>query len=205
MKHLYKYFRNFAQNERGIISVEFAILAPVILAWVLTSYTFFDGFKSYMRASKATYTAVDLVSRQDVVDDAFVETVGSIFESIVDGDGTPPSMVVTSILQVDANTKRVQWSTAYNGGTRIYDESELPQEAIPNMTDGETLVLIQTEVAFDPLIGLAAFTATTFSNQVAITPRFHPEITNTDQINGPVRVDNPNVDEIDDDTGTTRS
>ncbi len=199
-------FRKYGRDEAGVISMEFAILAPVILAWAFISLSFFDGFKTYMGANKATYTAVDLISRQDVVTDEYINTVGSIFESIVDSDGSDPTIVVTSILQVDANTKRIQWSTAVNGGDRIYDQSELPTAIIPNMAVGESLVLIQTGVPFEPFISIANLVSTTFTNEIAITPRFHTEITNTDQPIGPERATNENEDSIDPDaSGSERS
>ncbi|KAB7616227.1 pilus assembly protein [Amylibacter sp. SFDW26] len=205
MNILQKYIRKFTQNDKGNISVEFAVIAPVILTWIVTSYSFFDGFKTYMKANKATYTAVDLVSRQDVVDDAFINTVGTVFESIVEADGSDPTMVVTSILQVDADTKRIQWSTAVNGGQRVFDVSGLPNEVIPTMTIGETLILIQTGVPFEPRLSAGQLIATTFLNEVVVTPRFHPEIINTDQVNGPERATNPNYDSDDSSDGSTRS
>ena len=203
MSIIKKYTQKF--DDRGSISLEFAMVAPLVALWIFTSYSFFDGFKTYMRANKATYTAVDLVSRQDVVDDAYISTVGSIFKSIVDADGAEPTMVVTSIYQVDANTKRIEWSTAVNGGQRIYEEADLPEGIIPNMAVGESLVLIQTGVPFVPVLTAHQLVATTFTNQVVVTPRFHPEITNVDQINGPQRAANPNQDTVDSDDGSARS
>jgi|GEM_PF-617658 len=205
MSILKNFIRSFTRgDERGAVSVEFVVIAPVILTWIFTSYTFFDGFKTYIRANKATYTAVDLVSRQDVVNDAYIDTVGSIFESIVDSDGSSPTMVVTSIYQMDASTRRIEWSTAVNGGSRIFSESDLPEGIIPNMTIGESLILIQTGVPFVPILSGQHLEATTFVNEVVVTPRFHPEIKNTDQISGPERTSNSNEDTVDAADGSSR-
>ena len=38
MKRLHDYFRNFLENERGAITMEFVMIAPVLAGWLLISY-----------------------------------------------------------------------------------------------------------------------------------------------------------------------
>ena len=180
MQFIYKHLRNFKENTRGAITLELVTLTPLLVVWIVGSNSFFDGFKTYLRASKATYTAVDLVSRQTVVDDAYITVVGSVFDAIVDADGTLPSIVVSSI-EMANDDMSIGWSVATNNATPLTSVNNIPDSFIPVLMDGETVILIQSAVPFVPKYSWGSLTAKTFSNTVAVTPRFGAKISNTSQ------------------------
>ncbi len=171
MTLLKKLLGNFKRNERGVITLEVIILMPLMILWIVGSNSFFDAFKTYLRASKATYTAVDLISRQVEVGPTFIGNVGTIFESIVDADGESSSIVISSI-RMWGDALEIEWSRNGNGSAGMIDATQIPLAYIPNLSNGETIVLIQTSVPFVPIHSWGNLTAKTFSNIVAVTPRF---------------------------------
>lgn len=162
--------RRFKRNERGSITLELIIMMPLLVLWIVGSNSFFDAFKTYLRASKATYTAVDLISRQDSIGPTYMTNVGSIFRSIVDADGADATLVVSSIL-MSSGTLDVDWSLSGTGGAGL-DTGSIPTAFIPNLAEGEYTILIQTSVPFIPKYSWGNLTAKTFTNTVAVTPRF---------------------------------
>ncbi len=161
----------FGRNERGILSVEMVILMPILMIWLVGSNAFFDAFVTYLRASKATYTAVDLISRQNIIGPNYMKNVGSIFASIVDADGAAPSMVISSI-KMDDNRLELDWSLNGRGGTGLTSTDQIPTKYVPNLKNGEYVILIQTGVPFVPTYSWGNLVAKTFTNTVAVTPRF---------------------------------
>ena len=46
---------HFKEDLRGTILVEFVIISPVFIMLIAMGFEFFDAFKSYNRAQKASY------------------------------------------------------------------------------------------------------------------------------------------------------
>ncbi len=171
MSLLKKLLGNFKRNERGVITLEMILMMPLMVLWIVGSNSFFDAFKTYLRASKATYTAVDLISRQSTVGPTFITNVGTVFDSIVDADGANSGVVVSSIRMWN-DALQIEWSQNANGSPGMTDAAEIPTAYMPNLRNGEAIVLIQTSVPFIPIHSWGNLTAKTFTNTVAVTPRF---------------------------------
>lgn len=177
MTFLKTLLRKFNADERGVITLEVIILTPLMVLWIIASNAFFDGFKTYLRAGKATYTAVDLISRQGEVGPNYVANVGSIFEAIVDADGAASTVVISSIGMTGGDwdsggTLTLDWSRDATGGAGIASPADIPTQYIPNLMDGEHIVLIQAGVPFIPKASWGSLTAKTFTNTLAVTPRY---------------------------------
>jgi Flp pilus assembly protein TadG len=171
MTLLKKLLSNFKRNERGVITLEMIIMMPLMVLWIVGSNSFFDAFKTYLRASKATYTAVDLISRQSTVGPTYVANVGTIFESIVDAAGASSEVIISSIRMWN-DALQIEWSQNANGNPGMTNANQIPLAYIPNLQNGEAIVLIQSSVPFIPIHSWGNLTAKTFTNTVAVTPRF---------------------------------
>jgi Flp pilus assembly protein TadG len=169
--------RDFHNDERGIATMEMVFLTPFFILWIVGSNSFFDAFTTKLRAAKATYTAIDLVSRQSSVGPTYISNVGSIFDSIVDADGTASSVIVTSVEKLEDDSLSVDWSVNAAGGGGIANAGAIPTALIPNILVGEHVILIQTSVPYIPKFAWANLAAHTFTNTIVVTPRFDPQIT----------------------------
>jgi len=175
MIFLAKCLRNFKENDRGAIMLEMITLMPLLMLWIVGSNSFFDAFKTYMRASKASYTAVDLVSRQQEVGPDYISNVASIFESIVDADGAASSIVVSSLHQVGIDLQ-LDWSVNGQGWAGLTSAGQIPTASVPNLADGEYVILLQSNVPYIPIYSWGQLTATTFTNTIVVIPRFDPRV-----------------------------
>jgi Flp pilus assembly protein TadG len=176
MNILKNILRKFKRDDRGVITLELIVLMPFMVLWIVGSNSFYDGFKTYLRASKATYTAIDLISRQEsFVGPNYIANVGSVFNSIVDADGAPSTVIISSIGQANGSLF-VHWTANANGGAGIPNAGAIPTAFIPVLMDGEYIVLIQSSVPFIPIHSWGNLTAKTFTNTVAVTPRFNVKV-----------------------------
>ncbi|MBL4751218.1 MAG: hypothetical protein JKX71_11685 [Amylibacter sp.] len=170
-----KILRKYKRNDRGAIMLELVVLMPVLLLWLVGSNAFFDAFKTYLRASKASYTAVDLISRQEVIGPNYMRNVASIFESIVDSDGASPTIVASSIQKLNGDLV-VHWSVSGNGGGGLTNAAQIPTEYIPNLVESEYVILLQTSVPFIPVLSWAQLQSTIYTNTIVVTPRFSARV-----------------------------
>lgn len=170
-----KCLRKFKRNDQGAVSLEIIVLMPLLILWLVGSNSFFDGFKTSLRASKASYTAIDLISRQATVGPDYMRNVASIFESIVDADGALSTIVVSSIHNVGGNLE-VHWSVNGEGGAGLSNAAQIPLAQMPNLVDNEYVILLQSSVPYVPLYSWAHLQAKTFTNTIVVTPRFDPRV-----------------------------
>ena len=175
MNFLTKALYKFKRNERGLVAMELIMLMPVILLWFVGSNAIFDAFKTYLRASKASYVAVDLISRQAEIGPDYIRNVASIFDSIVEADGASSSMVVSSIQKLNGDLV-VHWSVNGNGGDGLTSDAQIPEVYIPTLVEAEYVILMQTSVPFIPILTWANLEATTFTNTIVVTPRFDARV-----------------------------
>ncbi len=171
MIFLAKCLRKFKDNDRGAIMLEMITLMPLLILWIVGSNSFFDAFKTYMRASKASYTAVDLISRQSIVGPDYITNVASVFESIVDADGATSSIVVSSIRQVGDDLE-LHWSVNGQGGVGLSSAGQIPVASVPNLADGEYVILLQSSVPYILIYSWGQLEATTYTNTIVVIPRF---------------------------------
>ena len=71
-------FRRLAGDERGISAVEFAMLAPVLIAFYLGLSEFCQGYMAQKRMGHASAMVADLVAQEESVTAATVDDVFDI-------------------------------------------------------------------------------------------------------------------------------
>jgi hypothetical protein len=150
--------RTALREERAALSVEAAIILPVLFSLYMAGYAFFDGYRREATLTKASYAVGDLLSRRTAeVSPAYLEGLQDLFE-FVTGAPDATTMRLTQVRRV-GDRLRVEGSYATDGGSPMTDarlQSVLDQ--IPPLADQELIVLLETTVSYArPLaIGLAA-------------------------------------------------
>lgn len=178
----------FLRDERGSVLAEAVVILPVVIWSYLAFFVYWDAYRTTNTAQKAAFTMADLISREQVtLTSTYVPGMLNLLRYLVD-DQTSPKIRVTSLLfsegaivnpgQEDPDDKMmVQWSISPgNAMTPYTDATLLPViNKIPAMFDGDSVVLVETSMAFDPIfdVGMAARTLTNF---VVTRPRFLPKI-----------------------------
>lgn len=171
--------RRLWTDEGGSMTVELVLVFP-LLAWVLlASVTFFEGFQARANAVKATYTLADILSREatEPITPVFLDNLDELYAALI-ADDVPLRLRVTVFRYDDAaDAYRVVWSQVRGTGPTLTDQNlaQIRAAAIPNMTDGEVGILVETTSRHRPelSLGLDPFE---LENLMIIRPRFAPTL-----------------------------
>lgn len=174
----------FASNENGNLSVETAIILPLLVWTVTLTYTYFDGFRENTANLKAAYTVSDLISREgeDAITDNYAESMYLVYNRMVT-DNSPLKMRLSVIqyiaADVDAGTEeryRIEWSTTCGfEGNWTNDNLDPLVELLPEMADLDTMIIVETSKDYVPLLNTTWLDRDhTFNNFVFTRPRFVP-------------------------------
>ncbi|NWJ24469.1 TadE/TadG family type IV pilus assembly protein [Rhizobium sp. RM] len=104
-------FARFARDRRGVGAVEFAIIFPILVALYLTSFELTLGYSAYKRASHATATINDLVSKKSSVDKAYLQTTKDVTAAIFAPYSTSGLKLKISGIKIDDKSQaKIAWS-----------------------------------------------------------------------------------------------
>lgn len=165
--------RDFATDTCGSMPVEGMMASTLLVWWYVASFQFFDAFRQKNTNLKAAYTIADLVSRQsNAIDAEYVEGLNTLFDYLTHSR-RPTWVRVTSVLfNEDEDKYEVAWSYATGSAVGHSDVSiDAKRNRIPVMPAGDTIILVETNMAFDPIfrVGLNAQWFQTF---IPTRPRF---------------------------------
>ena len=175
---------NFARRENGSLSVETAIIFPV-LTWAVTlTYSYFDGFLESTANVKAAYTISDLISREGdrEITDTYAESMYVLYNRMVAND-SPLRMRLSVVTYVAADPDTgadeyyiVNWSTHCGfEGNWTQDNHDPLIEKLPAMADLDTLIIVETSKEYIPRTTTKWLSGgNEFNNFVFSRPRFVP-------------------------------
>jgi Flp pilus assembly protein TadG len=161
--------RRLARDERGISAVEFAMLAPVLIAFYLGLSEFCQGYMAQKRMGHASAMVADLVAQEDAVTAATVDDIFDIGGLIMKPFPVAPlQQRVTSIMQT-GGVARVVWSRGDGMTPRTVGSTvTLPADLI---TDGESVIMSEATYDYDSPADYLMPTITQFSHSYYLRPR----------------------------------
>lgn len=171
----------FHEDLAGSISVEAALLMPLLCWFYIGSFVWFDAYKSQNANLKATYTLADMLSREtNEIDDDYLEGLNTVFDYLAK-TSQPTYIRVTTVKCVSncdnsARHLHVDWSYATEGRSAL-DHAAIQTyvDKIPMMPSGDTVILLETFMDYEPLFN-AGIQASTFENYVVTRPRFASQL-----------------------------
>ena len=152
--------RVFRDGTRGSMPTEGVMAATFLIWWYIASFQFFDAYRQKNVNLKAAYTIADMVSRQENIDEAYVNGLNTVFDYLTYSQR--PTWVRVSSVYWDGTTNqyRKHWSYATGAGHLPHTDASLDAEKarLPVMPNGDTVVLVETHMAYEPIfnIGLNA-------------------------------------------------
>lgn len=178
--------RRFGRNEDGSIVAEAVIVLPMMLWAYLALFVYWDAYRSVNAAQKAAYTISDMVSREKItLPVTYFTGLRNTMRYLIDRDQTV-KIRVTSIGCASADTLRL---CSFDKGQFSVDWSRSPDNAmaqlttatlqamkskIPNMADGDRVVLVETRVYYEPAFNVG-LTDEVLSQFIVTRPRFVPK------------------------------
>jgi hypothetical protein len=172
----------FRAENQGSVSVEFMLILPLLFWWYAASFVFFDAFSANNKALKSSYMVSDILSRQTEIDNDYLDGLEGFLEFMT-GVDSGTWMRVTSVQFSSADGYEVDWS--YSTGseepliTSQLASLNLDDDYLPLMANGESVILAETYVPYNPGYDVGLL-ARTYSNVIVTRPRFASQIANTD-------------------------
>lgn len=163
-------FLRFRRDRRGVSAVEFALIAPVMIAFYFGLCEFCQAFMAQQRMGHASATVADLVTQTEVISTGEISDIFSVGELIMSpfpADGLRQR--VTSLTMDDRGRVRVDWSrgdgmTARAPGSRVTIPAGL-------IAEEESVVMTEVEYDFDSPVDFVLPQVTEFTNTYYLRPR----------------------------------
>lgn len=162
-------FRRLARDEGGISAVEFAMLAPVLIAFYLGISEFCQGYMAQKRMGHASSMVADLVAQEETVTPAAIDDIFDIGGLIMKPFPTAALKQRVSSITRTNGVARVDWSrgdgmTARTVGSTV----ALPADLI---TDGESVIMSEATYDYDSPADYLMPAVTQFSHSYYLRPR----------------------------------
>ncbi|SFR56067.1 TadE/TadG family type IV pilus assembly protein [Litoreibacter janthinus] len=180
-------FVRFLHETRASATVEAVLILPLLMAWFVGSFVFFDGFKNRNTSLKATYTIGDILSRRTNGATAeYIDNLQELYDSLAYTSGSS-ALRVTS-LTWNGKKHRVLWSHSTKSTVPEQTNEAVASHAfknrIPLMAIGETVILVETFTDYNPAFNVG-WNHRIFENFVVTSPRFASCLSWDDGVNVP--------------------
>jgi Flp pilus assembly protein TadG len=163
MRKISRRVRALLDDCRGVVAIEFAMIAPIMLVMYFGMEEFASGVAVNRKVSLVARTLSDLTSQSSSVVDADLASFGQTAKAIM----TPydPSILVSSITEVyvdpTTHVARVQWSKALTidtaGNVTVGVSPHTKSQIVvvpPNLNiDGTYLIWSEVSYLYKPTIG----------------------------------------------------
>jgi Flp pilus assembly protein TadG len=161
--------RGFRNDCRGVITVEFAMIAPVMLVLFFGVLEFSSGVAVDRKVALAARTLSDLTSQSLVVADSDLSNYGQAVKAVMFPYSTLPVNGTVTEIYIDPTTHaaRVQWSRSVNinasGNVTVTTSSHSPKDVVtvpPALNiDGTYLIWSEVNATYVPTVGYVMSTA----------------------------------------------
>lgn len=156
--------RRFLKDESGVLLAEALILMPVLIWGFLALVVYWDLFRVMNVSQKAAYSIADLLSRQGVVTEDFINGQEEILSFLTPGADASRLRITSLQLNEGPNTPPnpvfdgnddfclIFSRSSDNVNAPPYIQADLKDLApqIPDMNDLESIILVETWVDYSP-------------------------------------------------------
>jgi Flp pilus assembly protein TadG len=147
-----------ARRERGVVAVEFAMVAPVLIIVFIGMVEFTEAFTITRKLEQSAATVADLVAQEPSINTAQLSDIRLVASEIMKPYAPPSQLVIVSVVADATNTTKVAWSdpaSAYAVGTPYV----LPQD---KLTAANTSIIV-TEARYNFTPSISHFITGTFT------------------------------------------
>jgi Flp pilus assembly protein TadG len=166
-----------AGDERGVSAVEFAMIAPVMIAFYFGMAEFCQGYMAQKRMGHVSAMVADLVAQEETVATANLDDIFQIGGLIMKPFSTTPLKQRISSVTQTAGIARVTWSRGRGMAARPVNETiTLPAGLISN---GESIIVSEATYDYDSPVDYLMPAVTRFSHIYYLRPRTVDNVTCT--------------------------
>lgn len=162
-------FSRLGRDERGVSAVEFALLAPVLIAFYFGMAEFCQGFMAQKRMGHVSAMVADLVAQEETVSIANLDDIFDIGGLIMKPFATSGLKQRVSSVTRTSGVARVDWSRGDGMAARAVNSTiTLPTDLIAN---GESVVVSEATYDYDSPVDYFMPGITRFSHIYYLRPR----------------------------------
>ncbi len=156
------------RNRSGATAVEFALIAPLLIAIYFGAVELSSGFAVNRQVSLVTSTAASLIAKQSAITTAQMSDYLSASTAIMSPYSDSGIKITVSCLSVASGQGTVSWSATLNGTARAAGSTV----TVPSAVSGESkLVLSEVSYPYTPVVGYYLVGGLTLSGTVYSTVR----------------------------------
>lgn len=149
------------QDRRGVAAVEFALVAPILMALYFVTMEVSQGIESNKKVSRAAAMIADLVSQEQGVNKEDLAKIMQIGQAIIyPYNRTKPAIEITGIDISDENNPKatVSWSRKLVNDVASPGRAKNSAVTVPDKLKirGTFLIQVTTSLDYRPLVTWAA-------------------------------------------------
>lgn len=164
-------------DERGVSAVEFALIAPVMIAFYFGMAEFCQGYMAQKRMGHVSSMVADLVAQEETVATANLDDIFQIGGLIMKPFSTATLKQRVSSVTQTAGVAKVVWSRGQGMSGRALNEvMVLPAGLISN---GESIIVSEATYDYDSPVDYLMPAVTRFSHIYYLRPRTVDKVTCT--------------------------
>jgi Flp pilus assembly protein TadG len=168
LKRLPRALRRFRGDRRGVSAVEFALLAPVMIALYVGCVEISDGVSADRKVSLTAASLANLAAQVTVISSSDMTNILDASTAIISPYSTSKLSITVTCLNIDANkTAKVKWSATRNGSVKSGTVSIPSALAVANTQ----LILSEASYQYTPTIGYTITGTMTLSDKMYMSPR----------------------------------
>ena len=167
--------RRLTGDERGVSAIEFAMLAPVLIAFYMGMTEFCQGFMAQKRMGHVSAMVADLVAQEEAITPAAIDDIFDIGGLIMKPFPTTTLHQRVSSVSMTGGVITVDWSRA-DGMTARAVDSTMPLAA-DLISEGESVIVAEATYDYDSAADYLMPGLTRFSHTFYLRPRTSDETT----------------------------
>lgn len=137
--------RGLLRDRSGASAIEFAFLAPILIAIYISSFEITTGYSVSQKTVKAAGAISDMVSRQETVNKAFLSEMIDAAEATIAPSFAPDlKLKITGVTVDSAGNAKVLWSWNESGGKPYATGSAVD---VPNDMKKANSFLVRSELS----------------------------------------------------------
>jgi Flp pilus assembly protein TadG len=168
------------KDRRGTSAIEFALIAPLLIAAFLGMSELTQGMMASRRTSHLAATIGDLAAQSDTLTAANLTDLYAIGASMLQPfpAGTSLRIRLTCVSKRTDGKARVDWSDGHNV-TKYADEAIITGPAMDQLATGKAVIMTEVTYLYHSSISEFLPETTTFSNIYYHHPRNGDKVTHT--------------------------
>ena len=168
--------RRFRDDERAALSIEAAIMLPVLIFLYAAGFTWFDAYRRESQIFKASYAVADLLSRRsDLVTPNDLEGLQGVFETLV-ASAPGGAYMRFSELRRTGNGIEVVWSYATDEQPALTTtRAQALLRRVPTLVEGERVTLVESYTIDTPFFAVG-LSERIIGNVIPTRQRYDPRL-----------------------------